>query len=60
MPDKPQVEFRAQTLPPGLAKLIALSQAVPEKSDAARKEVADFLNALDDHDDVHRVYAAMK
>ena len=25
-----------------------------------RKEVVDFLNALDDHDDVHRVYAAMK
>jgi len=28
--------------------------------DAQRKEVADFLSALDDHDDVHRVYAAMK
>jgi YebC/PmpR family DNA-binding regulatory protein len=27
---------------------------------APRKEVADFLNALDDHDDVHRVYAALK
>ena len=26
----------------------------------ARKEVANFLNDLDDHDDVHRVYAAMK
>jgi YebC/PmpR family DNA-binding regulatory protein len=26
----------------------------------ARKEVTDFLNALDDHEDVHRVYAAMK
>jgi phospholipid/cholesterol/gamma-HCH transport system permease protein len=36
---KAQVEFRANTLPDGLAKLIALSQAVPEKSDAARKEV---------------------
>jgi phospholipid/cholesterol/gamma-HCH transport system permease protein len=32
------VEFRARTLPAGLAKLIALSQAVPEKKDAARKE----------------------
>jgi len=30
---------------------------VPE---AHRKEVMDFLNALDDHDDVHRVYAALK
>jgi YebC/PmpR family DNA-binding regulatory protein len=29
-------------------------------SEAARKEVTDFLNALDDHDDVHRVYAALK
>jgi YebC/PmpR family DNA-binding regulatory protein len=29
-------------------------------SGPARKEVVDFLNALDDHDDVHRVYAAMK
>lgn len=34
-----QVEFRAKTLPSGLAKLIALSQAVPEKTDAARKEM---------------------
>ena len=36
---KAKVEFRAKTLPDGLAKLIALSQAVPEKKDAARKEV---------------------
>ena len=36
---KGKVEFRAKTLPGGLAKLIALSQAVPEKTDAARKEV---------------------
>jgi len=34
---KAKVEFRATTLPEGLAKLIALSQAVPEKTDAARK-----------------------
>lgn len=32
----------------------------PEISEAARKEVVEFLNALDDHDDVHHVYAAMK
>ena len=32
------VEFRAKTLPEGLAKLIALAEAVPEKSDAARKD----------------------
>ena len=31
-----------------------------EVDDIARKEVSEFLNALDDHDDVHRVYAAMK
>ena len=36
---KATIEFRAGTLPAGLAKLIALAQAVPEKSDAARKEV---------------------
>ncbi len=37
-----------------------LAKNFPELSESARKEVADFLNALDDHDDVHRVYAAMK
>jgi YebC/PmpR family DNA-binding regulatory protein len=31
-----------------------------EVSEAHRKEVMDFLNALDDHDDVHHVYAALK
>ena len=36
---KGKVEFRAKTLPGGLAKLIALSQAVPEKTDAARKAI---------------------
>ena len=37
-----------------------LAKNFPELSDTARKEVGDFLNTLDDHDDVHRVYAAMK
>jgi YebC/PmpR family DNA-binding regulatory protein len=37
-----------------------LAKSFPELSETARKEVADFLNALDDHDDVHRVYAAMR
>jgi phospholipid/cholesterol/gamma-HCH transport system permease protein len=37
------IDFRAQTLPVGLAKLISLSQAVPEKSDAVRKEVKPSL-----------------
>jgi phospholipid/cholesterol/gamma-HCH transport system permease protein len=34
---KANIEFRSATLPGGLAKLIALSQAVPEKKDAARR-----------------------
>jgi phospholipid/cholesterol/gamma-HCH transport system permease protein len=34
---KAKIEFRATTLPGGLANLIALSEAVPEKTDAARK-----------------------
>src|SRR5688572_66490 len=37
-----------------------LAKSFPELSDAARKDVMDFLNALDDHDDVHRVYAAIR
>ncbi len=37
-----------------------VTKSFTELSDAARKEVGDFLTALDDHDDVHRVYAAMK
>ncbi len=35
---KANVEFRANTLPDGLAKLIALAEAVPEKKDAARED----------------------
>jgi len=31
-----------------------------EVSEAHRQEVMDFLQALDDHDDVHHVYAAIK
>lgn len=31
-----------------------------ELDGAVRQEVVDFLNALDDHDDVHRVYAGLK
>ena len=31
-----------------------------ELDEARRQVVVDFLNALDDHDDVHRVYAALK
>jgi phospholipid/cholesterol/gamma-HCH transport system permease protein len=35
---KGNVEFRAKTLPDGLAKLIALAETVPEKTDAARQD----------------------
>ena len=34
--EQSNAEFRVQTLPAGVAKLIELSQAVPEKEDAAR------------------------
>jgi transcriptional/translational regulatory protein YebC/TACO1 len=42
------------------AEMRYLAKNFPELSEAARKDVVDFLNALDDHDDVHRVYAAMR
>ena len=42
------------------AEIRYLAKEFREVDAAARKEVTDFLNALDDHDDVHRVYAAMK
>jgi YebC/PmpR family DNA-binding regulatory protein len=32
----------------------------PELSEAAREEVGQFLQALEDHDDVHRVWAAVR
>ena len=37
-----------------------VAKSFTELSDADRKQVGDFLTALDDHDDVHRVYAALK
>lgn len=42
------------------AEIRYIAKNLPELTTAARQEVANFLNALDDHDDVHRVYAAMK
>jgi len=42
------------------AEIRYLAKNFTEVSDAHRKQVMDFLNALDDHDDVHRVYVAMK
>jgi YebC/PmpR family DNA-binding regulatory protein len=42
------------------AEIRFLAKNFQQITEAARKEVVDFLNTLDDHDDVHRVYAAMK
>ncbi len=33
---------------------------LPELTEAQREEVGEFLHALDEHDDVHRVWAAVK
>lgn len=42
-----RVEFRTETLPDGMAKLIQLARAVPEKKDAARSEArAPFLQRV--------------
>ncbi len=37
-----------------------LPKQFPELTDDQRAEVGDFLQALDDHEDVHRVWAAVK
>jgi YebC/PmpR family DNA-binding regulatory protein len=37
-----------------------IAKSFVDLSGGARKEVTDFLNALDDHDDVHQVYAGFK
>jgi YebC/PmpR family DNA-binding regulatory protein len=42
------------------AEIRYLAKNFTDLSELARKEVTDFLNTLDDHDDVHRVYAAMR
>jgi len=42
------------------AEIRYLAKTFPDLDTNVRKEVADFLNTLDDHDDVHRVYAAMR
>jgi transcriptional/translational regulatory protein YebC/TACO1 len=35
-------------------------KSFPELSEAERIEVGDFLQSVEDHDDVHRVWAAVK
>jgi len=42
------------------AEIRYLAKNFSELSDTQRKDVTDFLNTLDDHDDVHRVYAALR
>jgi YebC/PmpR family DNA-binding regulatory protein len=42
------------------SELRYVAKNFPEIGEGQRKEVLEFLNALDDHDDVHRVYAAIK
>lgn len=43
-----------------LAEMSYLAKNKAEISDEQKKEVTDFLNAIDDCDDVHRVYVALK
>lgn len=42
------------------AEIGYLAKQFPELDDAARGEVGEFLQALEDHDDVQRVWAAVK
>lgn len=42
------------------AELSYQAKSYPELSDDQRKAVTDFLNEVDDNDDVHRIYAAIK
>lgn len=37
-----------------------IAKSYPELDDAQRADVGEFLQALEDHDDVHRVWAAVK
>ncbi len=37
-----------------------IPKMIPELTEAQQQEVGEFLQALDDHDDVHRVWAAVK
>lgn len=37
-----------------------VAKSFPELTDEARGEVGEFLQSLEDHDDVHRVWAALK
>jgi YebC/PmpR family DNA-binding regulatory protein len=43
-----------------LSEMSYIAKNFADLSDDQKKEVADFLNAVDEHDDVHRVYAGMR
>lgn len=43
-----------------LSEMSYIAKSFTDLNDEQKKEVADFLNAVDEHDDVHRVYAAMR
>ena len=43
-----------------IAELGYVPKQYPELDETAQAEVGEFLQALDDHDDVHRVWAAVK
>jgi len=43
-----------------LFELSYIAKSFTELGDEEKKEVGDFLTAIDDHDDVHRVYAALR
>ena len=42
------------------AEIRYLAKEFREIPEPARQEVTDFLNALDDHEDVHHVYVALR
>lgn len=42
------------------AEMNYIAKSFSELGDEQRKEVAEFLNEIDEHDDVHRVYAALR
>jgi len=42
------------------AEIGYVAKMFPELDDTARAEVGEFLQALEDHDDVQRVWAALK
>jgi len=43
-----------------LTELSYIAKNFAELTDEQKKEVTDFLEAIDDHDDVHRIYVGLK